>query len=101
MSNKEKYTIENLTAYNGSEILIVKSRDYTHTQYDDIVADWRENFSNNVWVDENKEKSLLTLRHNLEWLKDLAEDLLIRFICWVLFEPESETQRREKYCGTF
>ena len=96
-----KFVIKNLTAHNGSEVLIVKSRDYVHSIYDDIITDWRENFSQNVWTPNANENRKLSqvLRSGLEQLKDLAEDLLIRFICWVLFEPETETQRREKYCG--
>ena len=98
----DRFTIKNLTAYNGSEVLIVESSDYKHTMYDDIIVDWRENFSHNVWTgdktNENRKLSQI-LRSGLELFKDLAEDLLIRFICWVLFEPETERQRREKYCG--
>lgn len=97
----DRFTIENLTAHNGSEILIVKSRDYTHTMYDDIITDWRENFSQNIWTDNANESRKLSqvFRSGLEQLRDLAEDLFIRFICWVLFEPETEVERRERYCG--
>lgn len=97
----DRFMIKNLTAHNGSEVLIVESSDYKHTMYDDIIADWRENFSQNVWTDNaNADRKLSdVLRSGLGQLKNLAEDLLIQFICLVLFEPESERQRREKFCG--
>ena len=79
---KSMYSVENILAHNGAEIVSIRSTEYIHTAGAKIIADWRENGIE--YQPPSKAKRILSA------LLEKAEDKVIDILCFILFEPETE-----------
>ena len=57
-----KYTLEIITAHNGTEVLSIRSTEYIRTEFDEIRDAWRE---------QQKQLKHKAKANNANWLKRL------------------------------
>ena len=53
-----KYVLNVVQCYDGTEVVFVSSTEYIHTVYDDIIADWRRQHSEELKRQRKKEVSV-------------------------------------------
>ena len=77
---KNKYTIENIIAYNGIEVVSIQSTEYKHTNGAKIISDWIENGI------EYSPKGII--EQFIEYIIETIEDKIIYLIDFILYERE-------------
>lgn len=50
-----KYQVQLITAHNGVEVLIATNTSYIHTEFDDIIAAWREQENKRCLLKRNEQ----------------------------------------------
>lgn len=53
-----KYQVQLITAHNGVEVLIATNTAYIHTEFDDIIAAWREQENKRCLLKRNEQMKI-------------------------------------------